>query len=143
MKYSDKLRDPRWQKKRLLILNRDKFECRFCRDKTKELHVHHSFYESGFEPWEYPDDSLFTLCFRCHKEAEKFKSEFSKLWCRGSFTRGTLKIFLITMLEKKGRGRHPALDVLSLACMDHKFLDLCMGVIKYAGGKSPDSSERA
>lgn len=30
------------------------------------LHVHHTFYQCDKLPWEYPDDSLQTLCIDCH-----------------------------------------------------------------------------
>ena len=63
--YSEKLKDPRWQKKRLKILNRDNFTCRHCGDKEKTLHVHHKMYFS-VEPWEYEDFLLITLCKDCH-----------------------------------------------------------------------------
>ena len=64
--YSEKLRDPRWQKKRLEILNRDYFECRVCGTKEIELHVHHTKYLKGKKPWEYPNDLLLSLCKKCH-----------------------------------------------------------------------------
>jgi hypothetical protein len=65
--YSEKLRDPRWQRKRLEILSRDEFACRKCHDNETTLNVHHTFYQSGLNPWEYPDESLFTLCEDCHE----------------------------------------------------------------------------
>lgn len=71
MTYSEKLRDPRWQKKRLKILERDNWECQYCCEKTKTFHVHHLYYEHGREPWEYPDESLKTLCFECHEWEER------------------------------------------------------------------------
>lgn len=79
MNYSDLLKDVRWQKKRLEVLNRDNFTCKECEksDKSGEyvsLHVHHSFYEKGFKPWDYPLESLKTLCSDCHeKEGDKVK----------------------------------------------------------------------
>ena len=42
MGYSEKLKDPRWQKKRLEILERDNFRCQYCGDKnagTKQQEV--------------------------------------------------------------------------------------------------------
>ena len=68
MSYSQKLKDPRWQKKRLLILNRDKFTCQECADDESTLHVHHIYYEPGNDPWDYPDYALVTLCESCHSE---------------------------------------------------------------------------
>jgi len=66
--YSEKLLDPRWQKMRLLILQRDGFRCRSCESDTKTLHVHHCFYAPNREPWEYPESSLVTLCYECHEQ---------------------------------------------------------------------------
>lgn len=67
MNYSEKLKDPRWQKKRLEILNRDKWCCRACGDKESTLHVHHKYYITDREPWEYPDICLVSLCENCHQ----------------------------------------------------------------------------
>lgn len=64
--YSEKLRDPRWQKMRLQIMERDGFKCRECGDQTKTLNVHHRWYEKGKAPWEYDDFALMTLCEECH-----------------------------------------------------------------------------
>lgn len=66
--YSQKLRDPKWQKKRLEIMQRDNFTCRKCGSKDKTLHVHHVEYHNGNDPWEYPDNYYLTLCFECHEE---------------------------------------------------------------------------
>lgn len=74
--YADKLRDPRWQKKRLEILQRDNWMCFNCHDNTKTLHVHHIEYEGGAEPWDYPDDYYQTLCFDCHNRYESNKKEY-------------------------------------------------------------------
>lgn len=68
--YIEKLRDPRWQRKRLEIMQRDNFTCR-CGVKDRTLHVHHCFYEWGKEPWDYPDSSLVTLCEGCHSNEDK------------------------------------------------------------------------
>lgn len=64
--YSEKLRDPRWQKKRLEILEQNNFTCQLCSDTETELHVHHLFYTKGKQPWEYTNDALVTLCKHCH-----------------------------------------------------------------------------
>lgn len=71
--YSTLLKDPRWQKKRLKILERDYFACLACGDGESTLHVHHCYYEKGKKPWEYEDSSLLTLCEECHEtESELF-----------------------------------------------------------------------
>lgn len=66
--YSDLLKDPRWQKKRLKVLERDEFCCRSCGDGENTLHVHHCYYKKGNAPWEYQLESLVTLCKECHKD---------------------------------------------------------------------------
>lgn len=67
MTYFEKLKDPRWQKKRLGILNRDDFTCQICKAKDATLHVHHEYYIPERDPWAYPDFSLTTLCEQCHE----------------------------------------------------------------------------
>lgn len=32
------------------------------------LHVHHSYYKVGLNPWEYDDSALTTLCWSCHEK---------------------------------------------------------------------------
>lgn len=71
--YKEKLLDPRWQRRRLEIFNRDNFICQKCGDDNNTLNVHHRWYAFGKEPWEYPDDILVTLCDSCHKEEENAK----------------------------------------------------------------------
>lgn len=80
MKYSEKLKDPRWQKKRLKILKRDGFKCMCCLTKDKMLSVHHRYYFALTEPWDYPNKALITLCQDCH-EVEK-AIDFDTLWKR-------------------------------------------------------------
>jgi hypothetical protein len=65
--YLAKLRDPRWQKKRLEILNRDGWMCQICGREDITLHVHHRRYIHGREPWDIDNDSLVTLCEECHE----------------------------------------------------------------------------
>jgi hypothetical protein len=66
MKYSEKLRDPRWQKKRLKIMERDGFTCLCCGDSKSTLNVHHKQYSGN--PWEADDEALETLCEPCHEK---------------------------------------------------------------------------
>ncbi len=73
--YGEKLKDPRWQKKRLAVLQRDNWACLICGSKENTLHVHHGYYERGFDPWDYPADSLHTLCEGCHADVEVTMSE--------------------------------------------------------------------
>lgn len=71
LSYLDKLKSPKWQKKRLEILQRDEFTCINCDSTDKNLQVHHTIYINDRNPWEYEDFQLITLCEDCH---EKFTS---------------------------------------------------------------------
>lgn len=73
MMYIDLLKDPRWQRKRLEILTRDDFKCRFCGNKDQTLHIHHQYYIHGAKPWEYSGELLVTLCSSCHSKEESLK----------------------------------------------------------------------
>ena len=67
MAYTDDLKDGRWQKKRLEIFERDRFECLKCHEPN-QISVHHLYYEKGFKPWNYDNEALVTLCDKCHKD---------------------------------------------------------------------------
>lgn len=77
--YSEKLKDPRWQKKRLEVLSRDEFTCQCCGATDKTLHVHHKFYFSDTEPWEDFRNQLITLCEDCHstEHIENLDNEYA------------------------------------------------------------------
>ncbi len=77
--YSEKLKDPRWQKKRLEILERDEWTCQICQDSTSTLVVHHRKYLPNKDPWDYPDDLLVTLCENCHEVERESRPEYEKL----------------------------------------------------------------
>lgn len=69
--YWELLRDPRWQEKRLRIMERAGFKCERCGSSNRTLNVHHSYYMKGAAPWEYPDLSLHCLCeAKCHPETQ-------------------------------------------------------------------------
>lgn len=75
MGYTEKLKNPKWQRRRLEILQRDEFRCRLCNDDKTELHVHHKKYNG--DPWDSEDDDLVTVCKYCHLVYESVK-EFYK-----------------------------------------------------------------
>lgn len=75
MTYSELLKDPRWQRKKNGIVDRDDYTCQHCGAKDKTLNVHHGYYKYGLKPWEYEDKTLHTLCEDCHKEADNYKRE--------------------------------------------------------------------
>ena len=77
--YLEKLKDPRWQKKRLEILERDSWCCQKCFDCDSTLHVHHRVYFNNKDPWDIDNEFLVTLCKDCHtEESETFKQVFDK-----------------------------------------------------------------
>jgi hypothetical protein len=65
--YAELLKDPRWQRKRLEILQRDGWRCQWCLNPKATLHVHHKRYLPNRAPWEYEDRYLVTLCADCHQ----------------------------------------------------------------------------
>lgn len=72
MSYKEKLKSPKWQKKRLEILQRDDFKCVYCNDDKTELQIHHLKYTK--EPWDAPNEDLITLCKHCHTLVSKVKN---------------------------------------------------------------------
>jgi len=67
--YQEKLKDPRWQKKRLEIFDRDGWACMKCGHKDKPLNIHHLCYLPHTEPWDYNNELLKSLCDDCHKKS--------------------------------------------------------------------------
>ncbi len=67
MDYVEKLKDPRWQKRRLEMLEKASWKCEICMDDKNTLHVHHLSYRDRQEPWEYDDGELVVLCHECHE----------------------------------------------------------------------------
>lgn len=65
--YFEKLQDPRWQKKRLEVMQRDNFKCVSCGIDDVQLNIHHRYYVRGRDPWKYPMFCFKTLCKDCHQ----------------------------------------------------------------------------
>ncbi len=65
--FFEKYNDPRWQEKRLRVMDRAGFQCERCGDKTTTLQVHHTHYVKAANPWDYEDRDLQCLCEPCHK----------------------------------------------------------------------------
>lgn len=98
--YSELLKDPRWQKKRLEIFNRDEFKCVCCGSGKKTLHVHHQLYISGKKPWEYINGLLITLCDECHLSEEAWKAaddDFMNSMLGLEFTRSQINSFVVRL----------------------------------------------
>ena len=83
MNYAEQIKHPKWQKKRLEVLEHYNFTCQECGEKEKELHVHHPFYKKNVMIWDYAIGELMCLCCDCHKDAhsidDKIKTHLSVL----------------------------------------------------------------
>ena len=77
--YLELLRDPRWQRKRLEVLDAARFSCEDCGATDKTLHVHHRYYRKGWMPWSYQGYQLASLCEDCHAAAHQRKCELEEL----------------------------------------------------------------
>lgn len=77
--YSEKLKDQRWQKKRLALLDASGWKCQspHCNnpDPKPTLHVHHRVYLRNLMPWEYEDWAYVVLCEDCHEFEQKKMDE--------------------------------------------------------------------
>lgn len=103
MTYAEKLKDPRWQKKRLEILEAAAFACEDCGNKDKELQVHHAIYVKGREPWEYNQNSLMCLCVDCHVKRGEIEAYIKQ--CAA----GILRFSSFQMLENLAQFAYGAL----------------------------------
>lgn len=68
MTYSEKLKSPLWQRKRLKIMEYAEWRCQICGVSDRTLHCHHSYYKRGKQPWQYPDGSIICICEKCHEK---------------------------------------------------------------------------
>jgi len=75
--YHKMLKDSRWKDKRETIKTRDKNKCLVC-GETNKLEVHHGYYKPVTPPWDYDDDTLWTLCNKCHTEAHNVVTRIHK-----------------------------------------------------------------
>lgn len=62
---ASKYKDPRWQRRRLEVMQRDGWKCTACQATNVPLHVHHMRYARQL--WSGDPDDLQTLCERCHE----------------------------------------------------------------------------
>jgi hypothetical protein len=76
------LLDPRWQRRRLQVLDRAGFACECCGDTSSTLHVHHRIYRKGAAPWEYADEELRALCENCHEAEHQMRRSIDEALAR-------------------------------------------------------------
>lgn len=118
MKYSEKLQDPRWQRVRLKVLERDGFKCLCCQSDKKSLQVHHLIYRKGDEPWDAPPENLETLCRDCHEWREDFNSKWEG---RSLHPTVLCRVFeQVFMYQFSGMAPYTALNPLSIRSLADK-----------------------
>jgi len=130
--YRQALRDPRWQRRRLEILERDGWRCMECGDGATTLHVHHRCYVRGHLPWESPDTDLETLCEACHQR--EHLRNFERL------VDALHQIDLIepenlawTLLQLFAYGRLDDVERFSLVCAVDQMLDRLQAIYRKHG----------
>lgn len=124
--YSEKLKDPRWQKKRLEVLEFYGWECSLCGDTESMLHVHHRDYFKGREPWEYEVSQLEVLCKTCHSEGhsdgieDDLRVVCSKIPSRDDFGRWDAASLLSGYcdIDNEDFGRNPYAYLLGVMCRE-------------------------
>ncbi|SRR6266496_2207441 len=83
MSYGTVRRHPKWQKRRLEIMQRDSWTCASCHGDDVPLNVHHRRYIRGRKPWEYCDKDLITLCDDCHGKTHEICDGYKTLTTEG------------------------------------------------------------
>lgn len=73
MSYAEDIKHPRWQERRLRVLEGAGFSCQRCGSNERQLHAHHKVYLRGHRLWDYPDAPLECLCDKCHDLAHAHK----------------------------------------------------------------------
>lgn len=115
--YSEKRQDPRWQQKRLRILELANWMCHDCGANTTGLQVHHCIYLPGYQPWDYPDELLLSLCDKCHEFRQSRETDCHIRLARHLRTKPPhmLDVFAQLLVEKElaayyeviGNSQHP------------------------------------
>jgi len=123
MKYAQKFKDPRWQKKRLEILERDEWRCQICNDQDSTLHVHHRFYEKGKEPWEYSDSALVTLFEECHETEHSEMPKASEILLRAIMEAGYTSSDIINISLGFVRHKPPQVHEVSACVIESMLAD--------------------
>lgn len=102
--YFEKLKDPLWKATRRRILESLDFTCQHCGVKSKSIHVHHTYYSSRSDPWDYEDASLMALCKKCHEGREQLEEEIRRQLGRLPYDdlRGVLDI-VSAIIQAKGK----------------------------------------
>ncbi len=118
--YSEKLKNPLWQRKRLQVYDRDNWTCQLCSDVNTELHVHHLSYEPGREPWDYDMNNFATLCKHCHGAVTIYSKDYSGAILKASKRKVPLLGYYALLLLVKEQGQL----VVAVLTVSDKHIDL-------------------
>lgn len=137
--YGTALKDPRWQKKRLEIMNRDDFTCLLCSDKETSFNIHHKAYRANTSPWDYEDSNFQTLCEHCHAAVEELKKiNATAIICAKSLHETVDNTIILTLVVSNEHARFVKIYIYNLdvkkviaeikpgADNDEKFKDLLL-----------------
>ncbi len=73
--YAKLLRRREWRERRDEIIAKTP-RCQKCGRSGRPLAVHHTRYDYGRLPWDYPDEALMVVCNgQCHKDADEDREE--------------------------------------------------------------------
>jgi hypothetical protein len=92
MSYKELLMDPRWQRKRLEVLEKKGWKCQNCGENETTLNVHHFLYLRGFDPWEYEDWAYAVVCDECHDLAHHYKERRQITLAKSEYARGIIDL---------------------------------------------------
>jgi hypothetical protein len=140
MTYAEKLKNPKWQKKRLEVLDRDNYSCTVCGDTETELHVHHKKYKNGKAPWEYELDNFSTLCKYCHDFVTNYTKNNPEddviQYTKHNSSDGRLLYFVLAYSEKESKYLLVSYEysntdgIWCFSCFEESFLNDVMRIIK-------------
>lgn len=114
MNYGELLRDPRWQRRRLEILERDGWRCRHCCEDKRELQVHHKRYGAG-APWEVPPEWLVTLCDLCHARVTEMRKQLNEI-VSGMTAEQVMGVIAMVYASDACGGPVPVVQVIAEYC---------------------------
>jgi hypothetical protein len=90
--YSEQLKHPNWQRKRLEVLAAASWECANCGDTEMTLHVHHRRYVKGRMAWEYEAHEMQALCQSCHAQKHEQRELLERLLSTGDCSYDPLRL---------------------------------------------------
>lgn len=117
MDYKEQIKSPKWQKKRLQILELHNYTCEICGDTETQLHVHHSRYIKGRKIYEYDNDVLMCVCEKCHNEIHNKNKEVKEEKIYPKY----LSELIDLMIERLEKDQYAEFYHFILAIVEYKY----------------------